>query len=310
MSFSWLLLLGRALLVMFVAATFRGQAAPATSSEELQTLVAKISEKLRAGQRTPEALKAELVEFDALFQKHAAAKGEDAARVLFVKSSLYAQVFRDFETASGLLRRIETEFPGTETAHHAAEAGQSINRMLEADRARAAIVGKPAPELNFTWSSQEGLKSLSGLKGKVVVLDFWATWCGPCVASFPQMRELTAHYAKSDVAILGVTSLQGRVVGMDSSPIDTNGNPKKEYSLMADYIRAKSIDWTIAFSEEPVFNPAYGITGIPHMAIVAPDGTIRHTGLHPAMPHEEKVRLIDALLKEFGKPPAGSGTKP
>ena len=36
--------------------------------------------------------------------------------------------------------------------------------------------------------------------------------------------------------------------------------------------------------------------------ILAPDGTVRHTGLHPAMPHAEKVKLIDALLKEFGKP--------
>ena len=71
---------------------------------------------------------------------------------------------------------------------------------------------------------------------------------------------------------------------------------------MNDYIAKMDINWTIAFSEQEVFNPDYGITGIPHMAIVAPDGTLRHVGLHPAMPHDQKLALIDALLEEFELP--------
>jgi hypothetical protein len=69
---------------------------------------------------------------------------------------------------------------------------------------------------------------------------------------------------------------------------------------MSDYIKAKEITWTIGFSDEEVFNPDYGITGIPHMAIIAPDGTLRHTGLHPAMPHAEKVEKIDGEGDRFG----------
>jgi hypothetical protein len=69
---------------------------------------------------------------------------------------------------------------------------------------------------------------------------------------------------------------------------------------MNDFMKAKDMTWTVAFSEEEVFNPDYGIMGIPYMAIVAPDGTVRHTGLHPAMPLAEKTVKIDALLKEFG----------
>jgi len=106
-----------------------------------------------------------------------------------------------------------------------------------------------------------------------------------------------------------VTSLQGYVMGLSPPRIDTRNDPRKEMALMADFIKAKDITWSIAFSQEPVFNPEYGVSGIPHMAIIAPDGTVRHTGLHPAMPHAQKVEMIDALLKEFGRklPAASTG---
>jgi hypothetical protein len=61
------------------------------------------------------------------------------------------------------------------------------------------------------------------------------------------------------------------------------------------------MNWTVAFSKEEVFNPDYGISGIPYVAIIAPDGTVRHAGLHPAGPLAEKVAKIDAILKEFGR---------
>ncbi len=190
---------------------------------------------------------------------------------------------------------------------------ENITRMREEgkDRRSAALIGTrevggaPAPELDFTWATEDGLTHLSDLNGKIVVLDFWAMWCGPCVRSFPQVRELTDHYADSAVAVVGVTSLQGQFHGLESTPINVHNDPDKEHALMNDYIAKMGINWTIAFSEQEVFNPDYGTTGIPHMAIVALDGTLRHVGLHPAMPHDEKLAFVDALLKEFDLPVPG-----
>ena len=49
------------------------------------------------------------------------------------------------------------------------------------------------------------------MKGNVVVVDFWATWCGPCVGSFPQVKELVEYYKGYNVTVLGLTSPQGAV---------------------------------------------------------------------------------------------------
>jgi thiol-disulfide isomerase/thioredoxin len=282
----------------------RASAAPeappkADAAAELQAVVDKVQAKLKAGATSEAALAPELAEFDALLARHQGEKTEAVSRILVMKAMLYVQVFGNNDKGLALLRQLKSDFPAT-------EAGKNVDRMIEAieERTRgaaiqAALIGKPAPALSFSWASRKGLASLEDLKGKVVVLDFWATWCGPCIASFPNVAEVVSTYKGYDVEVVGVTSLQGRIVNLEPQPIDCKGNPTKETGLMPAFMKAKNMTWTVAFSTEPVFNPDYAIEGIPYMAIIAPDGTVRHTGLHPAMPHEEKVEKINAILKEF-----------
>jgi len=162
----------------------------------------------------------------------------------------------------------------------------------------------PAPAVNFGWSSgDKPIKNLADLKGKVVVVDFWATWCGPCVGSFPDVRELQKRYDGYDVAIVGITSLQGKhYPGDKAEAIDTEGDPQKEYGLMKEYIGKKDITWAIAFSEQEVFNPDFGVRGIPHVAIIDPEGVVRYNNLHPSDPLKQKAEKIDGLLKKAGLP--------
>ena len=276
-------------------------AATSPAADELKALVDRIGQKLRAGSRTAEALATELAEFGKLRDRHAAKDPAGAAQIVLMHAALYAEVLRDYERALALFQELQRDFPTTEVAREAAGSIAGLEKAAAAQRAKTGVVGKPAPALNFAWSTREGLKTLADLKGKVVVIDFWATWCGPCLTSFPQVRELTSHYEGLDVVVLGVTSVQGFVANLGSGRIDTKGDPKREMELMHEFIKAKNITWPVVFSEEPVFNEAYGVSGIPHMAIVAPDGTVRYNGLHPAAPHAEKTAKIDALLKEFGK---------
>lgn len=282
--------------------------AQAQPAAELAALVEKTRAKLSAGQASAAELAPELAAFDALRAKYRDQRTEEVARITEMQAALYGQILNDLPRARELCEQLKKDYAGQPVAERADRLYASLAQAAAAMAARDALVGSVAPELNFTWSSGPAIKKLSDLRGKVVVLDFWATWCGPCVASFPQVRELTAHYAGSDVVVLGVTSLQGNIMGLEPARIDTRNDPAKEKELMKTYIKAKDITWTVVFSEEPVFNEAYGVTGIPHMAIVAPDGKVRHTGMHPAEPHASKVAKIDALLKEFGQPlPAKTG---
>jgi thiol-disulfide isomerase/thioredoxin len=268
---------------------------------ELNALVTQIRARLSEGRNTSDALKAELAAFDALRAKYREQRSEDVARITEMQAALYGQVLGDLPQAKALCEQLQRDYAGQPVAARAQAMYASFEKAAAAKAARDARIGKPAPELNFIWSSHDGPKTLSAYRGKVVVIDFWATWCGPCVASFPQVRELTAHYKDADVVVLGVTSIQGSIMGLEPPRIDTRNDPAREMALMKDYIKARDITWPVVFSSEPVFNEEYGVTGIPHMAIVAPDGTLRHSGMHPAEPHPEKVKKIDALLKEFGK---------
>ena len=277
--------------------------------------------KLKAGSRTAEALTPELAQFDALLAKYAGQKTEAVATVAMMKAMLYVQVFREEAKGKELLVGVKNDFAGTQTATAAAqilermspEAQEKAKALAEARAAErkaeddgrkakaAALVGQPAPELHFNWSSKEGLKTLSDLKGQVVVLDFWATWCGPCIGSFPQVREHVAHFKGAPVTFLGVTSIQGYVANMGPR-IDTSGDPVREMALMSEFMKAKEITWDVVFSEEKVFNPDYGIASIPYVAIIAPDGTVRHAGLHPGNPASDITGKVEAILKEFNLP--------
>ena len=282
-------------------------------NNDITAVVNKVTAKLKTGARTAEALAPELAEFDALAVKYAANK-EAAGTVAFVKATLYLQVFRDEAKGKELLLAVKNDCPGTEAAATAERILEQLSPEAKAKAAAraeaaaaeraakfAALVGQPAPELHFNWSSKEGLKTLSGLKGQVVVLDFWATWCGPCIGSFPQVREHVTHFKGTPVTFLGVTSIQGYVANMGPR-IDTKGDPAREMALMPEFMKAKEMTWDVAFSEEQVFNPDYGISGIPFVAIIAPDGTIRHAGLHPGDPAADIAGKVEALLREFKRP--------
>lgn len=96
--------------------------------------------------------------------------------------------------------------------NYAARAADASEPRLEDNKNRVALDamhGKPAPELAVKdWINSKPRK-LADLEGKIVVVDFWATWCGPCIASVPHMNELQKKYANQGVVFIAVCAVKG-----------------------------------------------------------------------------------------------------
>ncbi len=139
-------------------------------------------------------------------------------------------------------------------------------------------VGTEPPEITaIAWLNWKGDQppSLKSLKGKVVAVEFWATWCGPCVAGIPHLNEVYDKHAKDGLVILSLTD-----------------QAKKEY--IEDFAKTKDMHYTVGVGSEAV--DAYGVTGIPHAFIIGRDGKVAWSGYPPDAAFEKAI--VDELSKK------------
>lgn len=154
------------------------------------------------------------------------------------------------------------------------------NYPATTDKVRATdLRGKRAPAL----AAQTWITPKPDTTNKVVIVDFWATWCRPCVASIPHMNE-TQEKFKDSVVIVGL-----------SDEMDTT---------VRQFMRRTEMKYTVATDSGRRMMNAFRPSGIPHVAIISPDGVVRWQG-HPAdMTDELLQRIIDAS----GAGPIRAGT--
>jgi thiol-disulfide isomerase/thioredoxin len=164
-------------------------------------------------------------------------------------------------------------------------------RGINAEKKQIEMVGLGAPALAVErgYGTFNGLESL---RGKVVLIDFFAHWCGPCINSFPDMRKMYADLKDKGLEIVGVTTYYGYYgQERDLSKDD-------EYARMSDFISKHQLPWPVVYGDRSNFE-GWAVTGIPHVTVIDRDGNVRKIkiGYSPASFGEFR-REIEKLLEK------------
>jgi thiol-disulfide isomerase/thioredoxin len=172
--------------------------------------------------------------------------------------SAVAGLINDPKAKEVFYARIEKELPETP----AAKMVVNLRARAEAERKKLEAIGKPF-ELEFTDAIKGTPVTMASLKGKVVVIDFWATWCGPCIAEMPRMKELYAQYKDEGVEFIGVSLDQ----------------PKEQGGLdkLKAYVAKNDIQWPQYYQGnfwQSEFSSSWGVNSIPCVFLVDADGNL------------------------------------
>ncbi|MBL8828544.1 MAG: redoxin domain-containing protein [Planctomycetaceae bacterium] len=156
-------------------------------------------------------------------------------------------------------------------------SARTLTNNLAAERNRAALIGQAyKPFTGATWINGSPL-SEGDLKGKVILLDFWAVWCGPCIATFPHLRDWQEKYANRGLVIVGITKhYEFDFDGLTGSPRHVSGiAPGDEDAATVKFLAHHRLKHVVAVMPDDELSKAYSVTGIPQAVLIDRSGTIR-----------------------------------
>jgi DsbE subfamily thiol:disulfide oxidoreductase len=145
--------------------------------------------------------------------------------------------------------------------------------------ASSGLTGRPAPDFALKSSSGDNLR-LSEHRGDVVMVNFWATWCGPCRQEMPLLDELYSRYQRVGFSLLGVN-------------IDDNS------SKAMNMISELGVSFPVLFDNRKEVSKLYNVDAMPVTVIIDREGTVRyvHQGYKPGY-EEMYLDQIRSLLRE------------
>ncbi len=152
------------------------------------------------------------------------------------------------------------------------EQKQYANRVfveLRDYQSRLKLLGQPAPEISVKeWISGEPA-TLAALRGQVVLLEFWATWCKPCEQMFPKLKHLDEEYSAQGLNVIALTRHYLAYRGTPEAQAE-------ELALMRKMVNDHGLTFRVGASEDEQTQDLYGAAGVPTMAIIDRAGIVRH----------------------------------
>lgn len=156
--------------------------------------------------------------------------------------------------------------------------GLTTSLLVAASPASEPVQG-PAPDFALKSNSGSNLR-LSELRGEVVMINFWASWCGPCRQEMPLLDEIHQRYKSLGFTVLGVN-------------VEEDSNPAKAM------LKQTPVSFPILFDTDSTVSKLYAVSAMPSTVLIDRDGNMRylHRGYKPGY-EQEYAQQVRALVRE------------
>ncbi|HRF59193.1 MAG TPA: TlpA disulfide reductase family protein [Fimbriimonadaceae bacterium] len=247
-------------------------------------------DEIKADKGAAAALKAierieKLVPYAELTTEQDKARGDSARSSLAIaKAELLVEMKRKDDAMKAL-----------DEAIGAMDPKSPLLRRVKSTMTQYAIVDSAAPAMPAERTIGE-YAGLDAYKGKVVILDFFAHWCGPCIRSFPDLKNLYEANKDKGLVVVGVTSYYGFYKQENAQKRDMEKDT--EFAKMGEFIKDHSMTWPVIYTDKANYD-LYGVSGIPHVVLIDKKGAVHKikVGYSPDS-FAEFRKVVEALLKE------------